>query len=390
MVGRQTYFGKVRTRIVDAATGETVKVSPWKTNLIFDSGLNRLASGVGYANFFSTCKVGSSNAANSIASGAITFTQTGTTITASGGFFTSGMTGAILKFGTGTGGAEQYITFVNSTTATSLTSMTQSTPIVGTVWLVQQTGLTTLVLSTTNLQTSTGSNSSTFTTNSVTHQRIFVFPQQGSPYSVNEIGYDNGNGGATCNGRVVLGATDVISPSQFYAVEVQMTFVITPGVPTAAANVGTGIDTTGTASINFWDCQIVTAAGNQGFAVTNAPSMLCDGSSQIAVAVATGAQLSQNITQTNVPTAIGVIAVIGQTGNLSNSGQAVGVGIQNLTFSLSTAGQTVNAFVIGGNTSPTSIRPIFVLNLTTPFTLPTGTFSGTFSFKVQFTRTLSN
>jgi hypothetical protein len=389
MIGAKPY-GLVRTRIIDAASGRTVKISPWTRNLIFDSGLNRLAGAVGYANFFNTCKIGSSNAANSIASGGVTFTQTGTTITASGSFFTSGMTGGILKYGTGTAGVEQYITFVNSTTATSLTSMTQSTPIVGTAWLVQQTGLTTLLFTTTNLQTTTGSNSSIFTTNSVTHQRIFVFPQQGSPYSVNEIGYDNGNGGATCNGRVVLGTTDSISPSQFYAVEVQMTFVVSPGIPTAVANVGTAIDTTGIASINFWDCQIINANGSQGFAVTNAPSQLCDGSSQPAVGISATTQTSQNIAVNTLPAAIGVIAVLGNFGSLSNSGQAVGVGVQTLSFSISTSGQTVAALVLGGNTSSTSLRPIFVLNLTTPFTLPTGTFSGTISFKLQYTRTLSN
>src|SRR5208283_901190 len=137
----------VRTEIRDAKTGAVKRVRKARPNMVFDSGLTALATGaVNFATIFSDCKIGSSAASNSIPGNTTTFTQVGTTITASAAFFTGAMVGGIFKYGTGTGGAEQYIASIGGGGLTAVVNgagLTVATPTAGTVWLVAQTALTT-------------------------------------------------------------------------------------------------------------------------------------------------------------------------------------------------------------------------------------------------------
>ena len=70
---------------MDAATGQPVNDwSEWQHNLIFDSTMVSLANAqIAFAGMTENCKVGSSNAVNEIVGGTTTFTQSGTTLTAS-------------------------------------------------------------------------------------------------------------------------------------------------------------------------------------------------------------------------------------------------------------------------------------------------------------------
>lgn len=384
-------FGRAKTRVVDSLTGKIVKESGWSKNMIFDSGLNRLAGGVGFANIFSFCQVGSSNAANSIQSGAVTFTQAGNTITASGSFFTSAMTGAILKYGTGSAGQEQYITFVNSTTATSTISFTQSSPIAGTVWLVQQTALTAFLFSSNSYQTTGGSNTTTFTGNQISLQRTFIFPVQGSTYNVNEIGYSNATGGAACSGRIVLPSTDTVTPTQFYVVVLQMTFTVSPGSPSSVGNVGTNINTAGTSMIDYWDCQIINSDGSTGQQQGVSAGGTVDGgnAANISAGMYAAAATQNSSPSTSAYPNVNYSIILGTFPTISNTGQPVGVGVSTITFSGTTTGQTINCIRFGRLNTP-GIEAAFSQNLTASFTAPNGAFSGNLQLQITFTRTLTN
>jgi hypothetical protein len=389
-------FGRCRTHVCDRATGKILRSSGWKHNLVFDGGLNILAGGAngGFADFFARCVIGSGNQSNSIASGAITFTQVGLTITASGGFFTSLMNGQLIKYGTGSGGVEQYITYVNSTTATSLTSMTQATPIVGTVWLVGQTGMETYITNSTTYSTSAGANTTQFFNNILVLQRTFVFAPPGSTQNINEIGYSSPfQTGGSCNGRIVLSSTDTVTSSEFYVVVWQLSWTISPGSPTAVANVGTGINTAGNAMFNFWDCQTVDPATGDSIYYQGSASGVMDSMINAGLSVYFGSTPSLNSIPSTLQAGISAtdIAFLGTIPETSNSGQAVGVGLSTVTFVVTTGGQVVTALIIGHSLGASNnTTNIFVQTLTTPFVLPTGSFGGTVTFTNTFTRTLVN
>ena len=151
----------VTTAVYDLASN-LVKQNPTKKNLILDCGLNGLAKDTNLglstfaANSFLYCQVGDGTDPVKISSGAITFTQSGNIVTASGNFFTSPMQGAILKYGTGTGGVEQYITAVNSGTQVVVSTSATVGSTVGSVWLVNQTGLANPIFATNSYVTGGG------------------------------------------------------------------------------------------------------------------------------------------------------------------------------------------------------------------------------------------
>lgn len=387
-------FGRVRTEIWDRATGQLVKSSPWKHNLAMDIMLNTMATtsaNSGFAVIFSKCLLGSSSFPNSISTPGITFTQAGTTVTASGGFFTNSMVGSLLKYGVGSAGAEVYITnFTNTTTVTVATSLTVSTPIVGTIWNVQLTALVTPIgVSTSTYSGSGGANTTTFSTNQIVLQRTFVFAPQGGTINVNEIGYaPNGFSGNNVAGRFVLSATDSISPTQFYVVVIEMTWNVSPGSPAAVLNVGTGINTAGQAMFQFWDCQIVSTDGSTGHQQGN-PSDVMDDFNNVTFTLFTGSSPTLNASPAtgNAGTSAGIS--LGGMSGMSNTSQPVGVGQSTLAFSVSTSGQTVSTFMVGHGSGSFNTGT-FLLNLTTPFVLPTGTFAGSIVFQNQFTRNLIN
>ncbi len=93
----------IKTQIRDKATNALIKDNPWRKNLMLDKGLNSLARqsplSTTPAAVHANCSVGGGTNPNSIATGAITLSQTASNhVIASGSFFTSGMVGAILKY----------------------------------------------------------------------------------------------------------------------------------------------------------------------------------------------------------------------------------------------------------------------------------------------------
>ena len=385
-------WAKIRTQIVDFKTGAILKQSPWQSNLVFDAALNLFAGGsLGYAKCFEACQVGSGNNPNSIASGAITFTQSGTTITASGTFFTSAMTGAILKYGTGSGGVEQYIVYVNATTATTTTSMSVVSPTVGTVWMVQQTTLQSYLFTNSSYDTSGGSCTTNFSGNTVILQRTFIFAVQSTTYNVNEIGYQKSGQGSAINGRVVLSSTDSVPNTAYYRVQIQITFTQSPGAPTAVGNVGTNVNTAGNFAIQNWTCTTVdpSTGASVNYQDNGNPSSLLEGFNTVSLSFHAANDLTLNsaISASAISPAAALYVVAFPS--VSNTSQPVGVGVASQSFSFTTAGETIYFLVFGWGNSSYQAR-LILLQLTTPIVLPTAVLSGSAQFQLTFSRTLTN
>lgn len=380
---------RIKTQIADAKTGRIVKDNPVVENLVFDTGLNALALstsnslGTVPANANKNCQVGSGTNANSFNNPAVTFTQALFVVTASAGFFTSNMVGGILKYGTGSGGAEYYITgFTSSTIVTVNTSATVAAS-QATVYMVQQTGLQTFLLQSALYQTNSGDCGSTILGSTITHKRTFIFPVQGSPYTVNEIGWSPMSNASFCLGRVVLPTSDNVGTSNIYIVVISLVMTYGPSAPAAVGNVGTGsINTAGNAMVEWFSVATVNSSGS-----TNQPSSASlDGGAQCRLAFAS-ATYTQNSAIGSTPPA-GVTSINVGTANWAY--QAASIGIMNLSFlngTITTTGQTVFGIYIDGVDFG---RPDLDIKFTASQTLPNGAFNPQTVWTAQYVRQLSN
>ena len=390
---------RYQTRILDR-NFVPVKVNPWRKNLVLDQGLNALARATTNglqttpAQSFLHCKLGGGTAPNSIASGAITFTQSGNTLTASGNFFSNtnptNMVGGLFKWGTGGNGAETYITaYISPTQVTVNDAATVSTPDVGTVWQVQRltlydtSGIPAGAKNSNTYQTNSGDNGTTYLNNTITFKRTFLFPQQVSQYTVNEIGWSPTNTSPNetflC-GRAVLSSSDVVGTGFYYVVILELTFTYTPGTPVAVIDVGTNINTAGTAMIERWNLRTVDANGG----VTSTDTNLDQTLESIALPTATYSQQS-TIQQSSNVTWGSRLQV--QTNVAWTYGGTVGKMTATAVGSLSALGQTI--YGVGGYSANNS-RVSFDVKFTTPFVIAVSSFQPTITLTAFYTRLLIN
>jgi hypothetical protein len=379
----------IQTEIRDVTTGNLVKRSPVMKNLVLDKGLSAMArSAAGGlactpARIHTFCQIGSGTNPNIFASGGITFTQVTTTLTASAGFFTSGMVGGLFKYGTGSAGAEYYITGFTSTTVVTVgTSATVSTPTVGTVWMVHLAGLQTPFAESNTYQTNANDCETTFAGNIITHKRTFIFGA--GPYTVNEIGYSPITGSANGCGRLTLSSSDVIGSTNFYVVIIAISFTYTPSAPTASPEVGTNIAVAGNAMIEYFAVEQVASNGTTS---TGGSLGLLDGAIASSLLFAT-ATYTQNATIATAESITITGITIAGTASWTYVGGTVGKMQLAFSGSLSTAGQSLFGLAIGRNNG--GLRPAFDIKFTATQTAPTGTFQPITTIAMQYGRTLVN
>lgn len=411
---------KIKTQVVSARTGKVIKDNPFRKNLTYDTGLNAMARAAfgsptlrcGPASMARVCRIGDSTSPVKIASGAITFTQAGTTLTASAGFFTAAMVGAIFKYGaSGSGGAEYYISaFTSSTVVTVDTSATVGSPTAGVVWMVQQNTMGNLLFTSSSYQTNGGDNVTNIVGNVVSHQRTFTFPVQGAPYNVNEVGYNSQSTGTNVCGRIVLPSTDVVGTSNFYRVIIIVSVTYTPNAPTAVGNIGVNWNTAGNAMLEYWSIAGVDSTGNLNGASPNALYASLDACSEYSGFLGNtsgGCQLIARIGATYTQNASPQTTFTPNWGTqntnyiLVDSNQrqwtATGArGAMKLTFTgnASTTGQTCYGIGISPsfNADPSTNRgkPFFDILFTTPQALPTGSWLPSIEITQTYSRTLVN
>lgn len=386
----------VQLRLIDAKSGRVVSETKPQKNLIMDGGLNALAQSTNAcypANFAAACRVGSGATADQISSGAVTFTQVGTTITALSPFFTAGMTGWLFKYGSGTGGAESYITFVNSTTATSSVSATVAVPAVATVWNVTRSAMDALLYSSNTYQTNAGDCATTPSGPAVAHKRTYNFTLQGSPYTVNEIGYFSGTGGTTIFGRLVLGSSVVVPITNFLQVVLTFTVTYSPGTPAAVPDVGTNINTAGTAMVENI-IAVVSGAGNNiayinpangsPVATSNGCLDASGGGNSVRAIYSTTYSQNGSTTQTQTPNPTSFLCANGLSWAYNSVRGQMKI---STNTTITTAAETI--YGIGMyNTGGASI--FFDVKFTTPYVDPVGSFLPRVTFAVTYDRNLSN
>lgn len=410
---------KIKTQVCCARTGKVIKDNPFRKNLTYDIGLNamaRAATGTpttlrcGPASIARVCRIGDSTNAVKIASGAITFTQAAFTVTASAGFFTAAMVGAILKYGAaGSGGVEYYITAFTSATVVTVDTSATVGATAGVVWMVQQSAMGNLLFTSSSYQTNATDNQTTFVTNVATHQRTFTFPVQGAPYNVNEVGYTSQTAGTQVLGRIVLGSTDVVGTSNFYRVIILVTVTYTPAAPTAVGNIGVNWNTAGNAMMEFWCVAGIDSTGavngaspNNNFASLDASSeysgFLGNTSGGMYLIARIGATYAQNA---SISTAMGLSWGTLNTNFLqvdSNVRQWTSTGARGamkLTYTgnSSTTGQTCYGIAISPNYNSLNTnrdKPAFDILFTTPQALPNGSWLPSIEFTQTYSRTLVN
>ena len=139
----QSASGRFRVSVVDAKTGKVVRKLPWQSNLILDSGLDRLATESWTAQL-AYCVAGTgSTPTKDVADPGDLFSQSGTTVTRDSGTrdFISGDVGKLIRFASG---EEAYITaFIGATSVTVGTSQTVASGAIDALYRVAQTGLAT-------------------------------------------------------------------------------------------------------------------------------------------------------------------------------------------------------------------------------------------------------
>lgn len=223
------------------ADGSLARRRVFKKNLILDQGLDLVAT-TQWCDCFNYCAVGTGTDPTRRDSGAITFTRAGTTITASAGFFSAADVGRLLKWNTG---EEVYISAYTSPTVVSSVSTGTIAAAIGTVWYVNQTALTTESTRTNSLSADGGANGTTFSVDTYTHQRTFLFAAVGANVTYNEIGWSPAPAGSLF-GRDVIPGGDTLLVGQQYKVVVKLILKISPVAPAAQANVGNnGFNTAG-------------------------------------------------------------------------------------------------------------------------------------------------
>lgn len=384
---------KIQTQMICAKTGRILKTSPWVANLLFDSGLATMANGSGFANIMANCKVGSSAAPNYTHNPAITFTQAGTTITASGGIFTAGMVGQLFKYGTGTGGAEYYITGYSSATSITVdTSDTVASPAAGTIWNVSQTTLQGYLYINSAV---TGGSTVVVNTNTYQLTRVFTIPAKMSGYTVNEIGYcQNSANNSTVDGRVVLPTSDNVGASTIYSVTIVLTYSTAPTAATQHyANTASNFNNAGTGIFRNWACQGINTSGAT---VPYCPGISGGGYANGIMDSSENCAFQLILTSFTLPSAIsnGNNSIVSGgyqigPGNFMQSGKPW-FSIAQGTFSFTTAGETCYGFIFGTNSSGIAVTQDFFYLFDNPQTLPTGTFAGNWLWFNSFGRILTN
>jgi hypothetical protein len=243
----------------------------------------------------------------------------------------------------------------------------------------------------TSYQALTGNNSTVLTAGGViTHQRYIIVAPQASTYTVNEIGYNkDGINTGTTNplvGRIVLSSSDVITSSQYYLVTIQLVITYSPSAPTAVTNVGTNINTAGTAMLESLVADpngiyTVTSSG----AVSSAAKLDYTGSA-VFLYFSTLTYSQNGSIGSSTSWTSGYLSL----GNASwvNTGGSRGTMTLSFTGSLSTSGQSLYGVGIGG--SGAGGAACLDVKFTTPQTAPTGTFQPNSVWQMVFNRALVN
>jgi len=218
--------------------GSEYQVGKKQKNLLLDTGLDKIGAGTGVCACFSNAAVGTGTNPVLKDSGSITGSQTTTTVTASAGIFAAGDVGALLKFDSG---QEVYITAFTSSTVVTVNVSQSVASSLFTIWYVNQTGLQTETKRTNTYGSGSTDNQSTFSVDTWTHQRVFIFAAEVGSVTYQEIGWSDSNtSGANLFGRALFLSPPSLSAGQQLKVTMQLSVKWSPSSITSVTDVGGG------------------------------------------------------------------------------------------------------------------------------------------------------
>ena len=265
----QFAHGRYKVQVV-SPSGKVVEDRPWAKNLILDQGLNSIATRSWQASF-TYCAAGIGNEPTQYLSSAVpcTLSQSGTTVTASAGFFAAidgvrSVVGMVIRWA---GGELATITaYIGDTSVTVSSSATVSSAN-ATVYAVTQTGLDDEVLDTvgrpisrsTSYLTTPGSCGTSIVSNTLTMKRTYEFAPEESSKSYAELGFSwsQSNGSNLFSRVLISGGTVTVAEEFQLRVIYELAITLTPVTPTSR-----------TASITGWLNRVasttITNAGSGG------------------------------------------------------------------------------------------------------------------------------
>jgi|SRR5580692_276307 hypothetical protein len=392
--------GRVRRQIVHGETKEVLSDSGFQPNLLLDKFFSELASNDISSLLASGFIEGGTGNSSPVRkdSTPTTLSQSGTTVTASSAFFSSGDVGNLLVYGSsGSGTNICYITaFTNSTTVTVSVSQTVAS-VVGTVWYVSSAWAlsgTTLLVNTKS--TNSGQWGTAYSGGVYTYTCTFNSAVQTSSITLLQLAYGV-SGFLPFASFTIPGAGDTIPVDYFYVVTWEFEMTVTPSTPSAQGNVGTGINTAGNIMIESLG----------GFSTLNSsgtaagPQCPLDGNGGTgSLTSSSGFLTSDTYTQNSSVAAAGSEPVLSNTNGYFTTSQPTlawsapsdtGTTVGTFTASFNTTGN--GAVITGlGIIKSSSSRNVYLdVQLTSTYTSPSsGSFTFVFVFTVTVGRTVVN
>lgn len=234
--------------------GKVVSETATNPHMITDAGLDQIGTTAALAHL-AKCILGTNATPTPIRrdDGAVTFSQAGNTITASSAFFVAADVGRLFKWGSGTAGAEVYITSFLSSTSVEVSASASVASSVGTVWYVNTAALLSPVAGLTWTKQTTGNGSVgnvVGNTCTVTHTTINVSSPLAAPATVTELAISDSTTNAAVFDRDVISPPVAMLTGDQAVVTIELVETYAPvETPEAVANVATGYDSSGTAKI---------------------------------------------------------------------------------------------------------------------------------------------
>lgn len=260
---------KYNISVLRAETGEIEEICDGH-NLILDVGLDMWGTGRS-ASMTYYCAVGTGTTPVERDSSTTTASRSGTTVTASAGFFEANDVGRLIKFDSG---EEDYITTFTSTTEVETLGSGTIAASEFTIYYVDQTQLDAQSTRQNSFRTETGDNESTISAGIINHKRTHLFSAVGAAITYNEIGWSQNSTGNLFNRAIISGGVSLAIGDQLIVTS-NLELTQSPQTSIAQANVGTGFDTSGTIQIEGKGCSAVNTSG--GFSTEAYQGAMDDG-----------------------------------------------------------------------------------------------------------------
>ena len=382
----------LRYRIETIRCGEVVDSRPWVEHMITDAGLENLAANFGIS-MLALPILGDAASPTPVRrdGGSILFSQSADVVSADGAvsFFVAADVGRLLKFGTGTEGAECYVSEYISASSVRVDRSATITSQAAVIWYVNTaailspiSGLTWSVVAGGAYNYTTGTVSGDVET--VTHQLTRVSSAFAAAKTITEIAFTSaggGNAGVFDRDTIQPGAGVLVGDQA--RVTVQLIYKLSGVAPRAVADFGVGVDTAG--QLAFVSSYITDEGG--GLASVRSDGQVMDG-----ILDPSGAAGNMRIKAINVPFGMPGFQVASSTylggdcATVTIPPYVAGSGVMDCSASFSTAGAngTIYGFALC-----LSSRDLVIHKLATPFT-KTNAQTLAITFRKSFRRLLNN